>query len=201
MEQLDQNWGRLAGVAKFFHNDKATTAAWSKGAAGERRAASFLNRHVSNIGLILNDRSVPGTRGNIDHIVIVPSGVWIVDAKDWTGRVEQRDKGGWFSTDHRLYVGGRDRSKSVEGMLWQIKAVRKVLASLPPSTETASVPLDMMMLFVHSEWPFFAKPFRQSGVLVGTPAKLAERLKATGPLTEDAISTIAQALASALLSK
>jgi hypothetical protein len=53
--------------------------------------------------------------------------VWVIDAKNYTGLVQRRDKGGFFKTDYHLYVGGRDRSKIVAGLGWQIEAVRLVL--------------------------------------------------------------------------
>jgi hypothetical protein len=59
---------------------------------------------------MLHDRRIPGTRANIDHLVVAATGVWIVDAKSYRGKVEQRDVGGWFTTDKRLFAGGRDRS-------------------------------------------------------------------------------------------
>jgi hypothetical protein len=33
--------------------------------------------------------------------------VFVVDVKNYKGKVETRDRGGFFSTDDRLYVGGR----------------------------------------------------------------------------------------------
>jgi hypothetical protein len=75
----------------------------------------------------VHDRSVPGTKGNIDHIAVVASGVWIVDAKNYKGTMEQRDVGGLFKTDLRLYEGGRDRTSKAEGLGWQVLAVAKTL--------------------------------------------------------------------------
>ena len=46
--------------------------------------------------MVLHDRAVPGGRANIDHIAVVPSGVWVIDTKHYRGRLEQRDLGGWF---------------------------------------------------------------------------------------------------------
>ncbi len=68
---------------------------------------------------MLHDRRVPGTRGNIDHIVMAPADVFIVDAKNHKGRIEIRDRGSFFRTDYRLTVGGRDCSSLADGMSWQ----------------------------------------------------------------------------------
>jgi len=39
---------------------------------------------------ILHDRRIPGSRANIDHIVVAPSGVWIIDAKRYSDQLVQR---------------------------------------------------------------------------------------------------------------
>jgi hypothetical protein len=58
---------------------------------------------------VLHDRRIPRTRANIDHIAVTRSGaVWAIDAKNYRGKVQRVDKGGWFATDERLYVGSRD---------------------------------------------------------------------------------------------
>jgi hypothetical protein len=115
-QRLDQRWGQLAGVAKFVSDDPQSTKAWAKGSEGERRLAAHLVAAVGDRAVLLHDRKVPKTRRNIDHMVIAASGIWVIDAKHYTGMVEQRDVGGWFKIDRRLYVGGRDRTKIAEGL-------------------------------------------------------------------------------------
>lgn len=78
---------------------------------------------------------MPRTRGNIDHIAIAASGVWVIDAKKYKGKMERRDKGSFFKNDYRLYVNGRDQSKRVEGMAWQRDAVAAALQ------DTVNVPV------------------------------------------------------------
>lgn len=56
---------------------------------------------------VLHDRRVPGTRGNIDHLVVAPAGIFVVDAKRYDGLIRVRDVGGLFKTNERLYVGRR----------------------------------------------------------------------------------------------
>jgi hypothetical protein len=66
--------------------------------------------------IALHDRRVPGTKGNIDHLVVGPAGVYTVDAKRYEGKVERRDVGSFFRSYERLYVNNRDRTKVVKGM-------------------------------------------------------------------------------------
>ncbi len=144
--------------------------------------------------VLLHDRRVPGTRGNIDHLAVAPSGVWVIDTKHYTGKVEHRDVGGWFRTDMRLYVGGRDRTNLVEGMGWQIGAVRRTLATMPPPADLV-VPLHPALCFVDSEWPLFAKPFAHDGVRISGPRSLADAVAAAGPLSLEDVTRVATHLA------
>lgn len=143
---------------------------------------------------ILHDRRVPGTRGNIDHLAVAPSGVWIINAKRYTGKVEHRDVGGWFRTDLRLYVGGRDRAKLVEGLGWQTAAVQRMLVTLDSMGE-APVQLHQALCFVDAEWPLFATPFTHDGVRVLGPRSLADAVAAPGPMSADDVHKVASHLA------
>jgi Nuclease-related domain len=192
--RIDGTWGKLAGAVKFLSDDPASTKAWAKGAEGEERLGAALEKDLGQHVVFLHDRSVPGTRGNIDHIAVSPSGVWIIDAKAYEGRVEQRDVGGGLKSDLRLYVNGRDRTKLIEGMDLQWDAVRTALGE-------QDVPVKLALCFVGAEWPVFAKPFTQGGVWVLWRKKLVEMLKAPGALDRPRVVQLANQLAEALPSK
>ena len=112
-ERIEQKWGRLAPVARFHSDEPQHTAAFGKGADGERRLASHLEREVGDGAIFLHSRKIPN--GDIDHLAIAPSGIYVIDAKNYTGRIEARNVGNWRTVDRRLYVGGRDKSKLLEG--------------------------------------------------------------------------------------
>jgi hypothetical protein len=190
-QRIDQRWGRLSGVVKFLSDDPQSTKAWARGSEGERRLAAHLLRAVGDRAVLLHDRRVPGTRGNIDHLAIASSGVWVIDAKHYKGSVEQRDVGGWFKTDKRLYVAGRDRTKIAEGLGWQVNAVQRALGE-------ASVPINAALCFIEAEWKLFAKPFQQNGVWVTWAKKLAEMIAEPGPLTPENVTDVAERLARSL---
>jgi nuclease-like protein len=64
----------------------------------------------------------------VDHIAMTrDGGVWAIDAKNYTGKVQRIDKGRWFSPDERLYVGRRDCSKLVAGMANQAEAIKSAI--------------------------------------------------------------------------
>lgn len=125
--------------------ESQTTKAWQVGADGERRVAEVL-AEAQGIR-VMHDRLVPRSRANIDHLAIGPAGVFVVDAKKYTGQIEVRNVGGLLRTDERLYVKGRDRSKLVESMHWQVEVVRTALGE-----EFADVEVRGVLCFVGCEW-------------------------------------------------
>ena len=193
-QRIEERWGRLAGVVKFLTEDPRSTRAWARGSAGERLLAEQLGRRIGNRAILLHDRRVPGTRGNIDHLAVAPSGVWIIDTKYYVGKVEHRDVGGWFRTDVRLFVCGHDRTKLVEGLGWQTEAVQRALVTLDSMGE-APVQLHQALCFVDAEWPFFAKPFSHNGVYVSGPRSLADAVAEPGLLSVEDVHRVASHLA------
>ncbi len=143
-----------------------TIEAWERGALGEQRVGALLER-LRPIGAVpLHDRRIPGSQANIDHVVVAPSGIWIVDSKNYRGRIERRGR----RSDPRLFVRGRDRTNLVEGMAKQYDAVRCAMTN-------ADVPIHRVLCFTGAEWPFFAKPFALDGIWITWPKALVESIR------------------------
>jgi hypothetical protein len=62
--------------------------AWRRGAAGERRTARLLAALERHGWAVLHDLAVPGSRANIDHLAIGPGGVFVIDSKQYRGRLQ-----------------------------------------------------------------------------------------------------------------
>ena len=96
-------WGVGLVVAAVFLASSwvlpQTTTAWATGAAGERKTARALAKLPPDRFAVLHDRAIPGSRANIDHLVIGPPGVFVVESKLYKGKVTV--KGG------ELLVNGR----------------------------------------------------------------------------------------------
>ena len=149
----------LGGLLLALSSDPQSTSSWATGALGEQEMGGSLDKLREEGIAVLHDRRIPGSRANIDHLVISQAGVFVLDTKHYKGRVEQRDVGGWFTTDLRLYVGGRDRSKLVAGMKPQVDAVRRALAGDDVWRE---VPVTAALLFMSDDnWSLLDfKPLR-----------------------------------------
>jgi len=170
--------------------ESQATRAWKVGAEGERRVAEVLDG-VGGIE-VLRDRLVPSSRANIDHMAIGPKGVFVIDAKKYTGQVEARDVGGLFRTDERLYVNNRDRTKLVDGVLRQVEVVRLVLGP-----DFADVQIQGVLCFVGCEWGWIVRTKRVKGVTALWPNALPDHVSAAGANT-DQITAIAARLRSEL---
>lgn len=167
------------------------TEAWKIGAAGERRVAEILDGTGC---YVLHDRRVPRSKANIDHLAVGPAGVFVIDAKKYENKqIEVRDKGSLFSADPRLYVGGRDQTKLINGVLWQVDVVVAALEGRAAKTHA-------VLCFVGARWPgvFTNKPVRIRDVTSTYPGALAKLVAQQGPLSTGEIEEIGEHLSARL---
>jgi Nuclease-related domain len=54
---------------------------WLRGAVGERATAAVLDGLSERKWVVMHDLALAGHRANVDHLVIGPTGVWVVDTK------------------------------------------------------------------------------------------------------------------------
>jgi Nuclease-related domain len=194
----DQLGKRLGGLYLSLSSEPQTTVAWAQGARGERLLGEYLEKlHDDETVVVLHDRRIPGSRANVDHIAVTRSGgVWSIDAKNYTGKVQRIDKGGWFTADERLYVGRRDCSKLVAGMAKQVEAIKHALGE--PVMQEFAVTVKAALCFVDAEWSLFEKPFALEGVWIGWAKALGTRLQAEGALAPEHLRLLARRVAEAL---
>ncbi|SRR6266511_1492401 len=80
----------------------ADTAAWRRGARGERRTARAL-RPLLRVGwTVLHDVAIPDSRANGDHLLIGPPGVFLVDTKAWHGHITMAADGSAWHNGHPM---------------------------------------------------------------------------------------------------
>ena len=70
--------------------ESSSTEMWALGAEGEESIGVLQLGAVGERGVVLHDRRVPHSRANLDHLAIVPSGVWVIDSKHYRGRLQRR---------------------------------------------------------------------------------------------------------------
>jgi Nuclease-related domain len=83
--------GSLAALAAGWElrfRPSPAARAWRRGAAGERRTARLLVPLERHGWAVLHDLAVPGSQANLDHLIIGPGGVFVIDSKQYRGRLQ-----------------------------------------------------------------------------------------------------------------
>jgi Nuclease-related domain len=122
-------WAGLVGLAvavlvgwrlRFRPSEQART--WQRGAQGERRTARLLRR-LARVGFVVfHDLAVPGFQANVDHLVIGPTGVFVIDSKQWTGSVHQGADGLIWHNHYRL-------DRTLETVRWEAETIGRMLGT------------------------------------------------------------------------
>jgi hypothetical protein len=183
---------RIGNLLLKFQEAPEHEKAWATGAAGEEELAACLARRCPEV-IVLHDRRMPGSRANIDHLAIAPSGVHVIDAKRYKGKIEVRKP---FFGDAKLVIGGRDKTKLVDGLERQAAAIRSLIDVIAPD-----VPVSACFCFINpagqaggSGIPLL-RTLRIRGHSLFYPRKLAKRLNQPGELDPERILVLAEALA------
>ncbi|WP_204164569.1 nuclease-related domain-containing protein [Nocardioides daejeonensis] len=189
-ERIRTKHPRLGGLILALSDDPQSTKAWDTGALGEERLGARLTE-LSNENLrVLHDRRIPGTKANIDHLAVTPTGVYVIDAKRYRGRPHLKVEGGLLRPrTEKLMVGTRDRTKLVDGVLKQVDLVRRIVGD--------DVPVTGVLCFIEADWPLLGGAFTTRDVDVLWPKRLYPRLAADGAYG-GVIASVHQALGTAL---
>ncbi len=166
---------------------------WRKGAAGEYIVDQVLHEELRNGEVILSDRKVPGSSANIDFVVVASSGIWVIDAKKWRGKLEYK-AANRLGTKMVLLVDGVDRTSTFDEIYNLVIPIRQCIPDW-------SVPIEPALTFVQAEWAgraavklFTTKPHKHGLVWFSAPRIIAAKIREPGPLSTEAVAHIAQIL-------
>jgi Nuclease-related domain len=105
---------------RFRPSEQVTT--WQRGAHGERRTARLLDRLTGDGYVVFHDLAVPGSPANVDHLVIGPSGVFVIDSKQWTGSVHQ-------SADALAWHNHSPLDRTLDTVRWEAQTLGRLLGT------------------------------------------------------------------------
>jgi hypothetical protein len=170
---------KLGGLILALSDEPQSTRAWERGAIGEELMAERL-KDLPGTFRVLHDRRIPGTRANIDHIVVGPTGVWVIDAKRYEGqRPSLHVEGGILRPrEASLRIGGRNGMKLVDGVRGQVAQVGAVVGE-------TNVPVNGVLCFFEADWPLIGGSFTVDGVEVLWPRLLVKRMIDASAVTID----------------
>lgn len=138
-----------------------TEVAWRKGASGEEFAGRRLDTLRGEGLSVIHDVPLPGSRANIDHLVVSPHGVFTVETKTYKGRLAVRRRGS------ELRINGRKRSHLLDQARRQASAVDAALSS----AGMGHVPVTPVLCFVGTHLPWLT-PSSAGGVALTTVRRL-----------------------------
>ncbi len=118
--------GRVRAARDHGHNGPVTTDSDIR-ATGEAPLAAALAPLEARGWRLLVGRAISGG-GNIDLIAIGPSGVAVIDTKEWSGRLRV------IGTD--LTAGGYRRTTALDGVIRQLVHVNGALGELSAMVPT-----------------------------------------------------------------
>lgn len=168
-ERLRQKWGKFGGIAVALSDERQSTKAWATGAVGEERLGARLDSIASESIAVLHDRRIPGSKANIDHMVVTTGGIWVIDAKRYKGRPALKIEGGILRPRvEKLMVGRRDCTKLVDGVLKQVALVQAVVGD---------VPVTGALCFVEADWPLIGGAFATRDIHALWPKRLVKLLR------------------------
>jgi hypothetical protein len=148
--QLAPDLARLLAVVaaaglgwRLRFRPSADTQAWRRGATGERRTARLLASLERHGWAVLHDLAIPGSTANIDHLVIGPGGVIVVDSKRYRGRL-RLDRHGMVWHSRRLLVSALRKVLWAADQADEVLGVAEVQVAAVVAVHGASVPWGLL---------------------------------------------------------
>jgi hypothetical protein len=117
----------------------ADSRAWRRGANGERRTARLLAPLERRGWAVLHDLAIPGSQANIDHLVIGPGGVLVIDSKQYRGRL-RLDAYGMLWHGHHLLVSALRKTRWEADQADEVLGIADVQVAAIVAMHGVSVP-------------------------------------------------------------
>jgi Nuclease-related domain len=154
---------------------------WERGAQGERATAGYLTALEAAGFISFHNRWVAGLRGDVDHIAVGPTGIFVIETKTTTAKVEViRDS---------LLLAEHDKQEWVDQVTREAMAVQIALRDLVDPLHRTVAPV----LCVHGSGPGIGRTV--AGVQIVSGPRLAATLSAApSVLTDMDIQRLAEAI-------
>jgi hypothetical protein len=172
-------------MSVLFTTPNSITA-WQTGAAGEMKTGRLLEPLEAEGFRILHDRKIPRSRANIDHVVIGPPGIFVLETKSYSGSLQIRGD--------EVFVAGRRKNGWVDEVGREAAAVTGALAD---ELVTHSWTVTPVIVVHRADLPWFKSRVR--GVLLVSGKDLVSRLRKADPVLTPADVERLAALAAARL--
>ena len=190
---------RLAAFLPRMEPEAETNGTGRVATNGNARPATNVKVHRADAGArlesylhgsqatVLHGLRLPGHRGEIDHLVVGPAGVTIVDGRYYGSGKAKFEKG-------QLRIGRRNRTALIAEVLDQAAAVRDLLAD----TRYADVHVDAAIAVGQAGGMPTVRTRDGGRVIVWGTGLIAREASRPGPLSRRRVSNLATRLAGEL---
>jgi hypothetical protein len=193
----DEDWDGVGSLLPPGASAEARAAALrtrdeslEKGARGERHTGALLEPLRALGYVVLHDLAMPRSRANVDHVVIGPTGLFVIDSKYW------RSGGQVRAWQGQLFSGPHYKGDEAHRLAWMVRTVRKESAL----DRFADLPTRAVMC-IHVA-PFEADTLEVEGATVVHPRALVRAITAhPESVTPDTVRLVATAVMSAFRPK
>ena len=158
------------------------------GRQSDRDLPSHLERELRGMGAVLHDMRLPATTHTIDHLVVAPSGIWLIDTVHITGRISRRDVGSRQIPERRLLLNGADQTDLVD-TLGVLRAARDAISNMEFDVEVHTA-----LCLIDATWPMSARPFQVRHHWVTWPRALTDKIRSSGLVPIRTAHDIAQSI-------
>lgn len=124
----------LVVAAVRFYRMPPEVEALREDARAERHTARALDRLVRAGYTVLHDRALPESGANIDHLIVGPSGVWLVETDSHRNAVRQNQSG-------QLWAGKIPLRAVINLVRWLSEEVTRVLSVELPAWDLEVQPV------------------------------------------------------------
>jgi hypothetical protein len=108
----------IAAAAFLWRDDLVVVHRRVQGAVGEETVGALLAPLEAEGFVVVHDLDTG--RGNVDHVVVGPTGIFVIETKAWTGRV-------YLKPGPRLMCGAREEDRTISQVLAEVFEVRRRL--------------------------------------------------------------------------
>ncbi len=127
-------------IAFYFYLRKYRI--FSGGLVGEREVAALLDKTLSDDYFVINDLYLRGGGGDIDHIILGPNGIFVLETKNWSGVIS-------CSGDVWQRLGKRNFSSSPSRQIKRNAAKINQIIDKAPNLRSSGIWVEGIVVFTN----------------------------------------------------
>ncbi len=147
--------------------------------ASDRNLGEHLERELRGLAAVVHDLELVDAPGVVDHLVVAPSGIWLIEQIETTARVartSRADRNGAGETRTSFTLDGQEAGSLID-RTGSLAAARSTISLMD-----FGVDIHTATCLVDASWSMSARPINADGHVVTWPRALTDAIQASGLL-------------------